>query len=172
MIRLVKRLGRATRGAATIELALVAPILATMVMGVSDISIAYGKKLQLEQAAQRAIEKVAQTTGEATPEDTIKIEAKCQYNGTNDDGTCKTAPLGATNVLVGAEVTQGVVVEYSLKCNGVATVYTLDCAAGQTEVRYISASVSDTYTPMFPVKFGTQADGSYHLVGVAGVRVQ
>jgi Flp pilus assembly protein TadG len=171
MIRLAKRLALATRGSATIELALVAPILATMVMGVSDISIAYGKKLQLEQAAQRAIEKVAQTTGEATPEDTIKTEAKCQYNGTAS-GVCKTTPLGDANVTVDGEVVKGVTVTYSLTCNGVVTAYTSDCTSTQTEVRYISATVADTYTPMFPIKFGTEDDGSYHLTGIAGVRVQ
>lgn len=162
MIRPRIKLSRDRRGAAVVELALVAPILATMVIGVSDISIAYGKKLALEQAAQRAIEKVAQTTGENTPEDTIKQEALCQYNGTANDGTCLTAPITAANVAV----------TYSLKCDGVETPYTSDCIGTQVETRYISTTVSDQYTPMFDLKFGTHADGTYHLSGTAGVRVQ
>lgn len=161
MIRYLQRLARDRSGTATIELALCAPILATMVIGVTDISIAYGKKLELEQAAQRAMEKVMQTTGEATPEDTIKIEAVCQYNGTDSGGTCLTAPITTANVTV----------TYSLTCDGTATDYLTDCAAGQAEVRYISTTVSDTHEPLFDLKFGTQSDGLYHLEGQAGVRV-
>jgi Flp pilus assembly protein TadG len=161
MIRRLAQLLRDKAGTATIELALTAPILATMVIGVSDISIAYGKKLELEQAAQRAMEKVMQTTGEDTPEATIQKEAVCQYNGTASGGACLTSPITTANV----------VVTYSLKCNGTVTAYTVDCAPGETEVRYITATVSDKYTPMFNMHFGTQSDGTYHLTGTAGVRV-
>jgi Flp pilus assembly protein TadG len=162
MMRRLLRLARDRKGAAVIELALAAPILATMVIGVTDISIAYGRKLELEQAAQRAIEKVAQTTGETTPEDTIAKEAMCQYNSTEPDdlGICP-GPVTADDVTV----------SYSLKCNGVVTPYTDDCTAGQVEIRYISATVRDNYTPMFDLHFNTREDGTYHLEGTAGVRV-
>ena len=162
MIRQLKQLSRDNSGAAIIELALAAPILAMMVIGESDISTAYGKKLELEQAAQRAIEKVAQTTGEATPEDTIKKEAVCQFNGTNNDGTCKSAPLTTSNVTV----------TYSLTCDGTVTAYTSDCTGSQLEVRYITAAITYNWTPTFDLHFGTQPDGTYHLDGSAGVRVQ
>jgi Flp pilus assembly protein TadG len=161
MIRRLKQLLRDKNGTAVVELALAAPILATMVIGVSDLSIAYGKKLELEQAAQRAMEKVLQTTGEATPADTIKKEAVCQYNGTASDGTCLTSPITAANVTV----------VYSLTCNGTAMDYTLDCTAGQTEVRYITTTVTDKHAPVFDFHFGTASDGTYHLSGKAGVRV-
>jgi Flp pilus assembly protein TadG len=161
MIRTLKQLARDRSGSATIELALCAPFLAMMVIGVSDISMAYGKKLELEQAAQRAMEKVMQTTGETTPEDTIKTEAVCQYNGTDSDGVCLTSPITTDNVTV----------TYSLKCDGVVTNYSLDCAPSQLEIRYINATVTDNYTPMFDLHFGTESDGTYHLSGQAGVRV-
>jgi Flp pilus assembly protein TadG len=161
VIRRLLQLARDRSGTATIELALCAPILATMVIGVSDISIAYGKKLELEQAAQRAMEKVMQTTGEATPEDTIKNEAVCQYNGTDSGGTCLAAPITTANVTV----------TYSLTCAAVATAYSEDCADGEAEVRYITVTVTDIYTPMFDLHFGTNVDGTYHLMGQAGVRV-
>ena len=161
MIRRLLQLARDKSGAAVIELALAAPILATMVIGVTDISIAYGKKLQLEQAAQRAIEKVGQTTGEDTPENTIKNEAVCQFNGTNSGGTCLTTPLSTADVTV----------TYSLTCDGAVTAYSDDCVAGQTEIRYISARLANNYTPMFNMHFGTQSDGTYHLAATAGVRV-
>src|ERR1044072_9198100 len=53
------RLVREARGASVIELALFAPILAVMVMGISDVAIGYSRKLTLEQAAYRALERVA-----------------------------------------------------------------------------------------------------------------
>lgn len=162
MIRRLARLAREESGAVIIELAMVAPILALMVVGVADISTAYGKKLELEQAAQRAIEKVAQTTGENTPEDEIKEEAMCQYNGTESDGDCETDGISADDVTV----------TYSLTCDGVAQAYTTDCAGTAVEVRYIEAAIEDIYEPMFPIRFGTESDGTYHLRGTAGVRVQ
>ena len=57
MMRQWKLLARDTRAAAVIELALVAPILATMVIGATEISAGYSARLQLEQAAQRIVEK-------------------------------------------------------------------------------------------------------------------
>jgi Flp pilus assembly protein TadG len=161
-MRRLLRLARDRKGAAVIELALAAPILATMVIGVVDISIAYGQKLELEQAAQRAIEKVAQTTGETTPEDTIQKEAMCQYNGTEPDD------LG---ICPGAVTADDVSVTYNLQCDGVVTAYSTDCAPGQSEIRYISTTVRDNYTPMFDLHFNTREDGTYHLEGTAGVRV-
>ena len=88
------------RGAAVIEMAFVAPIFALLVIGISDMSNAYSQKLALEQGAQRSIEKVMQTTGVTTVADTIKTEAVCQVNGVNTNGTCKTAPISASNVTV------------------------------------------------------------------------
>lgn len=161
MILAFVQLVRDKTGAAIIELAIAAPILIMMVIGVTDISLAYGKKLELEQAAQRAIEKVGQTTGEDTPADTIKKEAVCQYNGTDANGDCLGSPL----------TTDDVTVTYSLQCDGVTKDYSIDCAGGETEIRYISASVRFTHTPMFDMRFGTESDGTYHLVGTAGVRV-
>ena len=66
------------RGAAIIELALVAPILGLMVVGIVDMSNAFSKKLTLEQGAQRAIERIMQTTANDTVEGTLKTEAVCQ----------------------------------------------------------------------------------------------
>src|SRR3982751_4872254 len=74
-------LGANEAGAAIIELALIAPIFALMTIGVVDISNAYSRKLQAEQGAQRAVEKIMQTTQDDTVENTLKTEVKCQING-------------------------------------------------------------------------------------------
>ncbi len=141
---------RDERGAAVIELALIAPVLALMTMGVIDISQAFGRKLVLEQAAQRAIEKVMQTTGTTTPEETIKTEAAAQGNVSEDDVT----------------------VSYRLECNGeLEADFDTECAEGETESRWLMVTVSGTYTPMFPTHFfGDESDSIYHMTAVAGMR--
>lgn len=168
MMAQLRRLARSQHGTATIELAIAAPVLAMLVAGISDISIAYGRKLEIEQAAQRAMEKVMQTTGADTPADTIKREACIQINGsvttTADGVTTTTCAAGRISL-------DHVTAEYTLTCNGVSKTYTLDCAAGEVEVRYIRTTVTDSYTPMFPINWGTSPDGKYHLSATAGVRV-
>ena len=52
-MRTLLNLGRDERGASIIELALTAPFLAAMVIGMVDISRGYHAKLTLEQVAQR-----------------------------------------------------------------------------------------------------------------------
>lgn len=175
MIRLLQKLAREERGAAVIELAFIAPVLATLIIGVTDVSIAYGRRLELEQAVQRSIEKVMQTTGDTTVAGTIKKEAVCQINGTNADGTCATGRLTEDKVTV----------TYRLECTTTAGARTstdksdadqfdaLTCAnATDSEARYILATARDTYTPMFKIHFGTGANGVYNLSATAGVRVQ
>lgn len=160
------------RGAAIIELALIAPVFALMTIGVVDMSNAYSRKLGLEQGAQRAIEKVMQTTQGETVEDTLKTEAVCQVNGTNSDGTCKTSPITTANVTV----------TFRLECtnaDGTVDVFTdaaaaTDCASNQSEAQYVSVTVTDKYTPMFPIHFAgiDSSDGTYHITATAGMRTQ
>jgi len=150
------------RGAAIIELAFVAPVIALMTVGVVDLSNGFGRKLRLEQAAQRSIEKVMQTTGVLSVEGTITQEAICQYNGTNANGSCKTAPLTAANV----------VVTHRLECAGVLS-SAADCIDDDVESRWLQVKVMDNYTPMFPLRFtGLDAGGVYHIEAIAGMRTK
>ena len=66
MTKMRCKLFRDARGAAVIEMALIAPVLALGVIGIVDISNAYSRKLALEQGAQRAVEKIMQTTSYTT----------------------------------------------------------------------------------------------------------
>lgn len=143
---------RDDRGAAVIELALIAPVLALLTIGIIDISQAFGRKLTLEQAAQRAVEKVMQTTGDTTVESTIKEEAAAQGDIDPDDVT----------------------VSYRLECNGeVEEDFETECAEGEAESRYLMVTVAGSYTPMFPTHFfGDEGDGIYHMVATAGVRTK
>lgn len=179
--RLFSRLRRNESGAAIIELALVAPMLAAMTIGVVDLSNAYSRKLALEQGAQRAIEKVMQTTELSTVQNTLTNEAICQVNGVNANGTCKTSPISASNVTV----------TYRLECNNNGTIDAaqtrtstdadafddMDCDSG-TAQKYIEIKLTDSYQPMFPIHFsGYKAAGNglaagYQMQATAGVRTE
>ena len=159
------------RGAVVIELALVAPLLVLMAAGIVDISNAYTRKLQLEQAAQRAIEKIQQTTQNTSVEDTLKDEVVCQVNGTDSSDNCiTTAPITTDNVTV----------SYRLECtnaDGTIEVQTdidsaIDCTSSQTQAQYISVHVTDKYSPLFLIHFGADTDGTYHLSATAGMRTE
>ena len=152
MKRLRNLLVRNEDGAAIVELAIVAPVITLLMIGVVDMSMAYGRKLNLEQAAHRSIEKVMQTSGTSTVEDEIKAEASAQ------------ASVPTSNVTV----------NYLLECDQVRqSDPTASCTAGQLESRYVQVVVADRYTPMFPVRFaGLNADGTYHIRATAGMRTQ
>lgn len=165
------------RGAAVIELALVAPVLALTVIGIVDMSNAYSRKLALEQGAHRAIEKIMQTTDVNTVEDTLSREAICQVNGMNADGTCKTSPITSSDVTI----------TWRLECTDsggtITTQTTTDsitfdsyvCGSGTVkEARYVQVALTDKYTPLFPIHFAsfTSGDGTYHLSATAGMRTE
>jgi Flp pilus assembly protein TadG len=173
-LRHAQRLASSERGAAIIELAIIAPIFALMTIGIVDMSNAYSRKLGLEQGAQRAIEKVMQTTDVDTVENTLKTEAVCQVNGMTN-GSCNASPI----------TTNDVTVTFRLECTsgGATTVQTatdpttfdaMTCAVGATSARYIQVTVNDKYTPMFPIHFASynSSDGTYHLSATAGMRTQ
>lgn len=164
------------RGAAIIELALVAPVFALMTMGIVDVSNAYSRKLALEQGAQRAIEKVMQTTGEDTVEGTIKTEAVCQVNGTDANGNCNTSPITTDDVTVTyrLECMDGTAVSSSQAETDSTAFDALTCNAGESPERYIDVSLVDKYTPMFPIHFGSYnaSDNSYHINASAGMRTE
>lgn len=162
-MRRLSRLLRDESGASLIEMAMVAPFLATLVIGVTDISRGYSDRLQLEQAAQRAIEKAMQ--GMQGDETTTIFK------------TLKAEAAAAAGVAESA-----VEVRYWLECNGVdqnSSPATMDadyekvCASGQVYARYLRVAITKKYTPFFATKWlGASADGTFSLVGIAGMRVQ
>ena len=171
------RLFRNDRGAAVIEMAMVAPVLALGVIGIVDVSNAYSRKLALEQGAQRAVEKIMNTTNDTTVENTLTSEVQCQVNGSSTSGgvtVCNTSP------------TQAITVNWRLDCTvGGATTsqtstssstydgwVTACTTAGGTKAGYVSVTVTDKYSPMFPIHFAAfnTSDSTYHLTATAGVR--
>jgi Flp pilus assembly protein TadG len=174
--RLLTRLLKHERGAAVIEMALVAPVLALGVIGIVDVSNAYSKKLALEQGAQRAIEKIMNTTESSTVEATLANEAVCQVNGTTTSGgvtTCNTSPITTNDVTVtwrldctvGATTTTNSTI-YSATYDG----YVTACAG--TKAGYVLVTVRDKYSPLFPIHFApfNTSDSTYHISATAGTR--
>ena len=184
ILRPVFKLRDEKSGVATIELALIAPVLAVMTIGIVDISNAYSRKLALEQGAQRAIEKIMQTTANDTVENTLATEAVCQVDGMNNDGSCKTSPITTSNVTVTwrRECTSSG--SYTATKAGTttpatyttATDYDNDpCASTVTEADYIQIYITDKYTPLFPIHFGSSynsAEGAYDISASAGMRTK
>jgi len=172
------------RGAAVIEMALVAPVLALGVIGIVDVSNAYSRKLALEQGAQRAVEKIANTTENATVENTLANEVQCQVNGS----TTTTSTSGGTTTSTttcNTSPTQAITVSWKLNCTtGGATTSTSTtssatydalvaaCTSPSIKAGYVEVTVTDKYSPLFPIHFAAfnTSDSTYHLAATAGVR--
>ena len=152
MIRFT-RLAKDERGASIIELALVTPVIASLLIGMVDLSRAYSYKLRLEQAAQRAIEKVQQ-----------------YQTTTSTYGTLQSEAAAAAGV-----PTSNVTIDYWLECNGTrASNDDSVCSSGQTYARWVSVTVTGTFTPMFRSKYYPRAnsDGTFTIQGKTGMRTQ
>ncbi len=159
MKRLLK-LGRDQRGTTLIEMALVIPFLASLLIGMVDLSRGYSAKLKLEQAAHRSIEKAMNGRKDTTLFATLRTEAAT-----------------AAGVALSA-----VTVRYWLECDGVdqnTSAATMDadygrvCDDGETIARYVNVRINKNYAPLFSVRFaGSNADGSFTMRGEAGIRVQ
>lgn len=159
MTRLLRRLGRDERGASIIELALLMPIMGTLIIGVVDISRAYSQKLLLEQSAYRAIEKVQQYQATESTYDTLKNEVVSAANNAGFSDVTSTS----------------VTVDYWLECSGVRqTNYDSTCSTLPVTARFITVDVTHKFTPMFASRRwpGSNSDGTYTLHGRAGLRTQ
>lgn len=148
-------------GTSIIEMALMMPVLATLLIGMVDLSRGYSAKLFLEQAAQRSIERAMNGDKETDLFETLTDEA-----------------------VAAAEVNASAVeVRYWLECDGLsqntspatmrADYENSVCEDGETVARYVNVRIQKVFTPMFSTRFaGAQADGTYLLTGEAGIRVQ
>jgi len=159
MIRRIKDFARDENGASLIELAIALPILASLLIGMVDISRAYSAKLQLSQAAYRAVEKVQQYNTTASTYNTLKTEA----------ASAATA-AGFTGVTA-----DSVAIDFWLECNGArAADYNTPCPNGQAYARWVTVDITASFSPMFASRRWPNAnsDGTFTLHGKAGLRTQ
>ena len=154
MVSLI-RLIRDQRGTSVIELAIAAPILSVFLIGMVDLSRAYSAKLQVEQAAQRTIEKVQRNGFTLGDQTSLQTEAETAA-GTGSSATV-VATLECTSS--GGTVT---VKAYNQTCTG----------SGDTFARYLRVQITKPYSPFFRMRFGVAANANYTLHGNAALRVQ
>jgi Flp pilus assembly pilin Flp len=169
MHRLLHRLRRSEAGTATIEFALIGSTFALMLVGVVDITTAYNRKMELEQALQRSLEKIMNTTTLTTPTQTIKNEVIAAVEGIEPSD---------------------IVVDYVLECDmdfqdqseSVPTEtdpefteepdVSAKCDEGEIQRRYVTATVTDQFEPFFPIA-GLGASGTaFTITAKAGMRVE
>ena len=155
MTRRLASLWRDEQGNSFVEMALAAPLMASLFVGMVDVSRAVSAKVELEQSAQRAVEQVqAQAIFKTTQAATIKSDAEAA------GGTGSTAT-----------------VTYWLECNndGVHLDYdTGSCASGTDPyARYVNVNIQKAFTPLYGSMFpGANSSGTVTVKGQAVVRVQ
>ena len=161
MFSMIMRLPASERGAALVELALVAPLMAAMVIGMTDLSRAFSMKLRLEQAAQRTIEKVQQQRSVTTSSynDALSTEA------------------GNAAAEAGFSTGNTITPDSWRECGSSTTHqdFTGDCASSSDAVaRYVSVEIANSFTPMFPSRLWPNANSNGDMVvrGYASVRIQ
>lgn len=145
---------RDERGNSLIEMALAAPLLASLFIGMVDISRAVSAKVTLEQAAQRAVEKVQARDFKTSYESTMETDAEAAAG----PGSNATADAW-------------------LECNhdGVHLDYdTASCGTGVPYAYYVRVSITNTFTPIFGTRYfpGANANGSVNVAGQATLRIQ
>lgn len=153
MIQKLRNLAADDRGTALIELALAVPIFAAALIGMVDLSRAYSEKLKLEQAAQRAIERVMNRQTSSSSYNTLRAEA-----------------MAAAGVAA-ADVT----IDFWLECNAVRqSNYDSSCTSGQVYARYLTVAVQTDFVPSFGTRFfpGANNDGTFTISSEAGIRTQ
>lgn len=158
MIKRIHSLAADETGTSIIEMALLAPILATMLVGMVDLSSAYSAKLKLVQGAQRAVEKIQRFgIGVPTKTDTASLKAEAA------DG----AGIAVDKVIVTSWL------ECTSSTATTKKAYDDSCSTGESFARYVQVDAEGTFTPMFSMKWaGANANGSFTLVGTAGIRTQ
>lgn len=159
MIGMFRRLHDSVEGASVVEFALAAPFMASLLLGMVEVSRAYSDRLFLEQAAQRTVEKIEQQRSVSSDYSTMASEA----------ATAAGVP------------TSQVAVHYWLECNGTkqapqddSTTFSAGCPnSTDTYSRYVTVTITKSFTPIFSVRFlGTNSNGTYTLTATSGIRVQ
>lgn len=171
MRRFLPLLRRSEDGTATIEFAIIGSTFALMLIGVVDITTAYNRKMELEQALQRSLEKIMNTTTLTTPTQTIKNEVVAAVEGIEPSD---------------------IVVDYVLECKNAFQPQS-ESAPSETDTefteepdvsaacpdepdmvqrRYVTATVTDQFEPFFPIA-GLGASGTaFTITAKAGMRVE
>lgn len=147
----LRAFSRSERGTSVIEMAFMLPIGISLIVGTIDVARAYSQKLKLEQVAQRSIEMVTATGLVGSNYAFVRAEA----------ATASGLPVSQ------------IVVENWLECNDVRQQsFDAVCPDGQAAARYVSLTMRDNYSPIFPVGFFAGSDGSASSITAINVDAQ
>jgi len=154
MIRRFRTLLCDERGNSFIEMALVTPVFASLLVGMVDISRAVSSKVTVEQAAQRGIERAQATDFKTSQLGDLEDDAEAAA-GTGSQATA----------------------DAWLECNhdGVHLDYdTGVCGTGANYARYVRVRITNSFTPIFGTRFfpGANSNGTVTVGGQATVRTQ
>lgn len=155
-IRALGALGHNQSGNSLIEMAIVLPFGVLVLLGLSDVAMAYSAQLKLEQVAQRSIEIVTGSGKVGSDYSYVKAEA-----------------AAASKVPI-SQIT----VDNWLECNRMRqTSFDGVCPDGQATARYVSIDLYDFYDPLFGTSYFTSgsnyvAGKGYRISADALVRVQ
>jgi Flp pilus assembly protein TadG len=150
---MIRQLLRCERGNSFVEMALAAPFLAALLLGMIDISRGVAAKIALVQAAQRTVELVQRSGFKIVDISTLETEAE-------------TAAGSGSNATVTGW----------LECGSSTTrlSWTASCATGEAYSRHMDVTITRPFTPLFGTRFfpGSNPDGTFTIRALAGVRVQ
>jgi hypothetical protein len=173
-------LARDERGTSVIELAIIAPLLSLLTMGIVDLSTGFARRLELTEAVDSTMTQVS--SGD--------FKLKTKTDGSFDFSEFRATAAAAAKVDVSA-----VTAEAWLECDGVPQAsFEGSCGAGgrrvkpgcepeipsppaeakcfPVEARYLRVRINSSFRPMFASVVAPRADGTYPLVAEAAVRIR
>jgi Flp pilus assembly protein TadG len=136
-MRLLRALIAETKGVALVEMALVTPFLAAVIMGTVDTARYAAAKLKIQQAVNRGLE-MSWMGGPSLSATNIQTQAALQAG----------------------VATSAVTVTQTLECAGTVTGWSLSCTTGQETARYTQIQISTTFTPSFVLASVAQLRGN------------
>jgi Flp pilus assembly protein TadG len=141
MLRRLRKSGRS--GVAAFELTLLLPVLVAIFLGLADFSLAYHQELQVDATLASAAE-FAFTDGQTNTGSTLTSDIT-NFIGVISPGLTASAVYNDNDTTVGdCYCVTGSPPSYTLASSCGAA-----CSDGSTSGKYVSITVSFTYTPLF-----------------------
>ena len=98
---LLRKLGRDERGAAVVELALIAPVLALMFILTVDVGLAVNEKMAVDHVMRVGAETAMADPGESTVQDVLEQTAGQNFSAVEDSSSSSSYSMGSDGIAVG-----------------------------------------------------------------------
>ena len=100
-MRLLRRFGRDDRGAAVVELALIAPVLALMFILAVDLGLAVNEKMAVDHVMRVGAETAMADPGESKVQDVLEQTAGENFSVVMDSSSSSSYSMGSDGIAVG-----------------------------------------------------------------------